>query len=87
MKKFRAKESRLRILALRGNLTLFDSTHKTNKEEWKLFIWMVRSEVNIYIPCAGALIDGEDGNAIGEAMRTVRLWLRELERASAGMEY
>ena len=74
-----AKESRLRILALRGYLTLFDSTHKTNKEEWKLFTWMVRSEVNIYIPCAGALIDGEDGNAIGEAMRTVRLWLRELQ--------
>jgi len=40
---------------------------------------MVRSEVNIYIPYAGALI-----GAIGEAMRT-----RETlaERASIGIEY
>ena len=67
-----ALDHRLKTLAERGYLTLFDSTHKTNQKEWKLFTWMVRTEVNIYLPCASALIRNEDGNAIGKAMSIVR---------------
>lgn len=39
---------------------------------------MVRTEVNIYLPCAGALIRNEDGNAIGKAMSIVRDWTKEV---------
>ena len=38
---------------------------------------MVRTEVNIYLPCAGALIKSEDGNAIGKAIAVVRSWIQE----------
>jgi MULE transposase domain len=72
-----ASNHRLKTLAERGYLTLFDSTHKTNQKEWKLFTWMVRTEVNIYLPCAGALIQSEDGNSIGKAMSVVRDWTKE----------
>jgi MULE transposase domain len=68
----------LAVLAERGYLTLFDSTHKTNQKEWKLFTWMVRTQANIYLPCAGALIKAEDGNAIGKAIAVVRSWIQEL---------
>ena len=67
-----ALDRRLKTLAERGYLTLFDSTHKTNQKEWKLFTWMVRTEVNIYLPCAGALIRNKDSNIISKAMSIVR---------------
>ncbi|KAF8856719.1 hypothetical protein BDZ45DRAFT_675324 [Acephala macrosclerotiorum] len=68
----------LRVLAARGYLTLLDSTHKTNQKKWKLFTWMVRTEVDMRLSCAGALIDGEDGNTIGQAIITLRHWIEEL---------
>lgn len=74
-----AKESRLRILALRGYLTLSSIQP----------IRQIRSgscSHGRYDPksistslCVGILIDGEDGNVIGEVFRIVRFWLRELQ--------
>ena len=39
---------------------------------------MVRTEVNIYIPYAGALITSEDGNVISKAIAIVRSWIKDL---------
>jgi len=48
---------------------------------------MVRIEVNIYLPCASALIRNEDSNAIGKAMSIVRDWTKEVSSRDWAIRY
>jgi hypothetical protein len=72
-----ASDYRLKTLAKRGYITLFDSTHKTNLE---LFTWMCRTEVDhkTYLPCGGALLDGGSGDTIAAASAQICHWIKDL---------
>lgn len=69
-----AKEERLRYLATHGTLTLFDSTHGTNKHGFNLFTFMVRDSFGTWIPAAFALLETETGKLIAKALQAVRAW-------------
>jgi MULE transposase domain len=75
-----ASDHRLKTLAKRGYITLFDSTHKTNLLQFKLFTWMCRTEVNhkTYLPCAGARLDDERGDTIAAALAQICHWIKDL---------
>jgi len=75
-----ASDHRLKTLAKRGYITLFDSTHKTNLLQFKLFTWMCRTEVDhkTYLPCAGALLDSESGDTIAAALAQICHWIKDL---------
>jgi hypothetical protein len=48
---------------------------------------MVRIEVNIYLPCASALIRNEDSNAISKAMSIVQDWTKEVSGRDWAIRY
>jgi MULE transposase domain len=75
-----ASNHRLEVLADRGHLTTFDSTHKTNMKEWKLFTFMCRTEVGIQLPAAGALLASENSDIIAGALKEVGGWIQDLQK-------
>jgi hypothetical protein len=42
------------------NPTPFNSTHRINVNEWKLFTWMCRTKINLNMPYVDTLVNSED---------------------------
>jgi hypothetical protein len=38
----------------------FNSTHRINVNEWKLFTWMRRTKINLNMPYVDAFVNSED---------------------------
>lgn len=69
-----AHPNRLNILASRGFLTLFDSTHKFNIHNYNLFTFMCRNEAAIWVPGAHCLVERENSDILALALRTIYEW-------------
>jgi hypothetical protein len=55
-----------------GWLTLVDSTHKTNKYDWRLFTLYIRDSYGCWDVGAHFFVSREDGDTVAEAIRIVR---------------
>ncbi|PKY39722.1 hypothetical protein RhiirA4_440230 [Rhizophagus irregularis] len=55
-----------------GWLTLIDSTHKTNKYDWRLFTLYVRDTYGCWNVGAHFFVSSEDGDTVSEALKIIR---------------
>src|SRR2546421_8767682 len=55
-----------------GWLTLIDSTHKTNKHEWRLFTLYIRDGYRCWDVGTHFFVSNEDSETISEALRIIR---------------
>ena len=62
----------LNKLSRHGWLTLIDSTHKTNKWDWRLFTLYVRDNIGCWCVGGHFFVDGEDSIILTKALRIIR---------------
>src|SRR6185369_16891224 len=62
----------LEKLRCHGWLTLMDSTHKTNKHDWRLFTLYVRNGYGCWNVGAHFFVSDENSETIAEALRIIR---------------
>ncbi|RHZ57016.1 hypothetical protein Glove_395g59 [Diversispora epigaea] len=55
-----------------GWLTLIDSTHKTNKHDWRLFTLYIRDSYNCWDIGVHFFVSNEDSDTIAEALKIIR---------------
>ena len=55
-----------------GWLTLIDSTHKTNKYDWRLFTLYIRDTYGCWNVSAHFFVNEEDGDTISRALKIIR---------------
>jgi hypothetical protein len=67
-----AHPEQLKKLERHGWLTLMDSTHKTNRHDWRLFTLYVRDTYGCWNPGAHFLVSSEDGDTVAEALTIIR---------------
>lgn len=67
-----AHPAQLTKLRNHGWLTLVDSTHKTNKYDWRLFTLYVRDSYGCWDVGAHFFVSREDGDTVAEAIKIVR---------------
>ncbi len=58
------------------HLTLIDSTHKTNRYDWRLFTLYIRDGFGCWDVGAHFFVSGEDGDSVGMALKIVRQFER-----------
>src|SRR5438045_2469488 len=75
-----AHPEQLKKLQRYGWLTLIDSTHKTNKYDWRLFTLYVRDSYGCWDVGVHLFVSREDGDMVAEAIKIVgcncRNWMR-----------
>ena len=64
--------AQLTKLRSHGWLTLIDSTHKTNKYDWRLFTLYIRDGYGCWDVGAHFFVSKEDGDTVAEAIKIVR---------------
>ena len=62
----------LKKLSLHGWLTLIDSTHKTNRYDWRLFTLYIRDHYGCWDVGAHFFVSTEDSDTIAEALKIIR---------------
>jgi hypothetical protein len=62
----------LKKLTKHGWLTLMDSTHKTNKWDWRLFTLYIRDDVGSWCVGGHFFVDGEDSAIVIAALKIMR---------------
>ncbi|PKY57815.1 hypothetical protein RhiirA4_510990 [Rhizophagus irregularis] len=67
-----AHPTQLEKLQSHGWLTLIDSTHKTNKYDWRLFTLYVRDTYGCWNVGAHFFVSNEDCDTVSEALKIVR---------------
>ncbi|CAB4432297.1 unnamed protein product [Rhizophagus irregularis] len=67
-----AHPTQLEKLRSHGWLTLIDSTHKTNKYDWRLFTLYVRDTYGCWNVGAHFFVSNEDCDTVSEALKIVR---------------
>ncbi|RHZ71761.1 hypothetical protein Glove_253g79 [Diversispora epigaea] len=67
-----AHPKQLKKLHQYGWLTLIDSTHKTNKHDWRLFTLYIRDSYNCWDVGAHFFVSNEDSDTIAEALKIIR---------------
>ncbi|RHZ51906.1 hypothetical protein Glove_468g3 [Diversispora epigaea] len=67
-----AHPKQLKKLHQYGWLTLIDSTHKTNKHDWRLFTLYIRDSYNCWDVGAHFFVSNEDSDTITEALKIIR---------------
>lgn len=67
-----ATNEQIKKLANHGWLTLMDSTHKTNKWDWRLFTLYVRDNVGSWCVGGHFFVDSEDSDIVTEALKIIR---------------
>ncbi|RHZ74083.1 hypothetical protein Glove_227g182 [Diversispora epigaea] len=75
-----AHPKQLEKLQRHGWLTLIDSTHKTNKYDWRLFTLYVRDTYGCWDVGAHFLVSSEDGDTVFEALKIVRSYCNWIPR-------
>ncbi|KAI9092645.1 hypothetical protein DFS34DRAFT_696959 [Phlyctochytrium arcticum] len=68
---FAVKES-LKLLPSCSYLVLLDSTHKTNRYDWRLFTCMIRNQQGSWLPAAQFFVSNENGDAVFQGLEKVR---------------
>lgn len=69
-----AHPNRLEVLAQRGHLTLFDSSHKLNLYDFNVFTFMCRNQQGIWIPGGHCLVEHENSDILRLAMQKLKFW-------------
>lgn len=69
---FFAHPAQLQNLLQHGRLALIDSTHKTNKHDWRLFTLYVRNSFGCWDVGAHFFVSNEDGDTVTAALKIVR---------------
>ena len=72
-----AHPAQLEKLRHYGYLTLIDSTHKSNRHDWRLFTLYVRDNFGCWDVGAHFFVSGEDGDTVGMALKIVRQFERQ----------
>ena len=67
-----AHPKQLEKLQHHGWLTLIDSTHKTNKYDWRLFTLYVRDTYGSWDVGTHFFVSNEDGNTVSEVLKIIR---------------
>ncbi len=67
-----AHPEQLKKLERHGWLTLIDSTHKTNRYDWRLFTLYVRDTYGCWNVGAHFFVSNEDSDTIAEALKIIR---------------
>jgi hypothetical protein len=67
-----ARPNQLEKLRRFGWLTLIDSTHKTNKYDWRLFTLYVRDNHSSWDVGAHFFVSNEDSDTVAEALKIIR---------------
>jgi len=67
-----ARPQQLEKLQLHGWLTQMDSTHKTNKHDWRLFTLYIRDGYGCWDVGAHFFVSNEDSETIAQPLRIVR---------------
>ena len=67
-----AHPEQLKKLQRHGWLTLIDSTHKTNRYDWRLFTLYIRDTFGCWDAGAHFLVSNEDCDTISKALKIVR---------------
>uniref|UniRef100_U9U9Y6 ZSWIM1/3 RNaseH-like domain-containing protein n=1 Tax=Rhizophagus irregularis (strain DAOM 181602 / DAOM 197198 / MUCL 43194) TaxID=747089 RepID=U9U9Y6_RHIID len=67
-----AHPEQLKKLERHGWLTLIDSTHKTNRYDWRLFILYVRITYGCWNVGAHFFVSNEDADTVAEALTIIR---------------
>ena len=67
-----AHPEQLKKLLHHGWLTLIDSTHKTNRYDWRLFTLYIRDSYGCWDAGAHFLVSNEDSDTIAKALKIVR---------------
>ena len=62
----------LNKLSRHGWLTLIDSTHKTNKWDWRLFTLYIQDNIGCWCVGGHFFVDGEDSIIITKALKIIR---------------
>lgn len=75
-----AHPKQLEKLQRHGWLTLIDSTHKTNKYDWRLFTLYVRDSYGCWDVGAHFFVSNEDSDTIFEALKIIRSYCHWLPR-------
>ncbi|RHZ83977.1 hypothetical protein Glove_86g243 [Diversispora epigaea] len=75
-----AHPKQLEKLQRHGWLTLIDSTHKTNKYDWRLFTLYVRDTYGCWDVGAHFLVSSEDDDTVFEALKIVRSYCNWIPR-------
>lgn len=65
---------RLEILAQRGYLTLFDSTHKLNFYSYNLFSFTCRDQYGNWIPGGHCLVERENSAILTAGLKKLKFW-------------
>jgi hypothetical protein len=66
-----ATANQLDKLTRHGWLTLINSTHKTNKWDWRLFTLYVRDAIGCWCVGGHFFVDGEDSNILAKALKII----------------
>ncbi|KAI9094445.1 hypothetical protein DFS34DRAFT_629485 [Phlyctochytrium arcticum] len=74
---FAVRES-VSLLATCSYLVLLDSTHKTNRYDWRLFTCMVRNQQGSWLPAAQFFVNKENGSAVAMGLEQVRQMVAEV---------
>ncbi|KAI9099458.1 hypothetical protein DFS34DRAFT_693860 [Phlyctochytrium arcticum] len=74
---FAVKES-LSLLPKCSYLVLLDSTHKTNRYDWRLFTCMIRNQQGSWLPAAQFFVSNENGDAVALGLQQVREMVEEV---------
>ena len=69
-----AHPERLEVLANRGYLTLFDSSHKLNFFNYNLFSFLCRDQYGVWVPGAHCLVESEGSDILSAAIKTIKYW-------------
>lgn len=68
-----AHPEQLKKLGLHGWLTLIDSTHKTNRYDWRLFTLYIRDSYGCWDVGAHFFVSNEDSDTIAAALKIIRI--------------
>jgi len=71
-----ATEDNLDILRKSGHFAIMDSTHKTNKHNWKLYTVLVRDAFGTWLPGGHFFVTGEEQNIVGKGLLILKRWAR-----------
>ncbi|KAI9088846.1 hypothetical protein DFS34DRAFT_654723 [Phlyctochytrium arcticum] len=72
-----ARQAELEILQDCSHLVLLDSTHKTNRWDWRLFTCMVRDKFGSWIPAGQFFLERENGKSVVACLSALRTMILE----------
>ena len=71
-----ANEENLDALRKSGHIVIMDSTHKTNKHGWKLYIVLVRDLFGSWLSGGHFFVSGEEQVIVSKGLLALKRWAR-----------